>query len=476
MSLTRERIESLAPDQASLSAALKLVKPAAWPLLAVNDDASLLWGECQGSGATPYRVVVSVEDAGYKCTCPSRKFPCKHALAVMWMRVDKPERFAPGEPPTWVDDWLGRRRGGAPRAGRSVAEGGDPQATPSLEAALSQEDAPEKPADPKAAERAEAQRLRLRAAREEAILAGLDELDRWISDQLGQGLAGFQARAAEAVRPISKRLNDAKAGALAARLDRIGPDLYRLPEGLRADAALERLAALTLIAGAYRRQDEIGAELREDVRRAIGWTVKRDELLADERALRVVSTWIVAANLQEVQPDRLRRLETWLINARPEGDAPRAAVLIDFVPVSGGSVGFAYTPGECIDGEIVFYPSAAPVRGLMATRAPAKSDADWPAADDVASAGLASFRAALARLPWLDQWPVMLSDAAVRTVGADMLVLTAADGRVLPVERGQSEALLPLIGLEGLSALCLYDGRTAHVLACDTTLGRWHEA
>jgi len=31
--LTKEKIEQLAPDQASLGAALKLMKPASWPML-----------------------------------------------------------------------------------------------------------------------------------------------------------------------------------------------------------------------------------------------------------------------------------------------------------------------------------------------------------------------------------------------------------------------------------------------------------
>jgi hypothetical protein len=59
MSLTLERIEALAPDQASLAAARKLLKPASWPTLAEGEG--LVWGECQGSGATPYRVVVNIE-------------------------------------------------------------------------------------------------------------------------------------------------------------------------------------------------------------------------------------------------------------------------------------------------------------------------------------------------------------------------------------------------------------------------------
>ncbi|MGB6721585.1 MAG: SWIM zinc finger family protein, partial [Terracidiphilus sp.] len=85
--LSLEKIEAIAPDQASLSAARKLLKPGVWSGLQ-SDGAELAWGECQGSGATPYRVAISETDAGYKCTCPSRKFPCKHCLALMWMRAE----------------------------------------------------------------------------------------------------------------------------------------------------------------------------------------------------------------------------------------------------------------------------------------------------------------------------------------------------------------------------------------------------
>ncbi|WP_366519527.1 SWIM zinc finger family protein [uncultured Erythrobacter sp.] len=31
--------------------------------------------------------MVSELDAGYNCTCPSRKFLCKHALALMYIRA-----------------------------------------------------------------------------------------------------------------------------------------------------------------------------------------------------------------------------------------------------------------------------------------------------------------------------------------------------------------------------------------------------
>src|SRR5580698_2775005 len=208
--ISLEKIEALAPDQASLVAARKMVKPSGWSGLSC-DNVGLVWGECQGSGSSPYRVVISEVDAGYKCTCPSRKFPCKHSLALMWIRAEGKLPFATGTPPQWVNDWLSRRRGPSQA---TAAAGSAPKA--SLALATSGE--PEAAADPKAEARAAAQRERNRQEREATILAGLDELDLWLSDQVERGIAAFLANAASACRQMAQRLVDAKASALATRL------------------------------------------------------------------------------------------------------------------------------------------------------------------------------------------------------------------------------------------------------------------
>ena len=101
MAITLDTVTALAPDQASLNAASKLLKPAKWPLRQQETAAGLVWGECQGSGANPYRVVFDLGDQGYKCTCPSRKFPCKHTLALMWMYAEGAGDFTPGTTPDW---------------------------------------------------------------------------------------------------------------------------------------------------------------------------------------------------------------------------------------------------------------------------------------------------------------------------------------------------------------------------------------
>jgi hypothetical protein len=470
--LTREKVEQLAPDQASLSAALKLMKPASWPLLARSGDGSLIWAECQGSGATPYRIIVSPADVGYKCTCPSRKLPCKHVLAVMWIACESPQRFEQGPPPDWVGDWLARRRPKAKGSERKpdTAGGG------SIVAAIAEADAAaiaEKTTDPKAAARAEAQRQRLREAREASMRDGLDELDRWIVDQLNLGLAGFTQRAAQSTKTLSTRLVDAKAPGLANRLDALAADVFRVPEPMRGDLVLERLAALALISAAYRRQEKLPAPLIEDVRRATGWTARREDLIADASAPRATADWIVAATRSEVQPDKLRRLETWLLNA--SAARPRVALLIDFVPVSSGPSTSPFIAGEALAGEVVFYPSALPLRAQLARRTPLSSNPPWPSLPGGLAAALTEYESALARQPWLESWPLAARSLRVVELASGQLALADASGLTLALDRAQTDDLTPMLRLEPLSALWIWDGRFATLLAADTPVGRWHE-
>src|SRR5215207_2458274 len=50
-------------------------------------DGSLLFGECKGSGKDNYQPSADFADPAkpvYRCTCPSRQFPCKHSLALLY--------------------------------------------------------------------------------------------------------------------------------------------------------------------------------------------------------------------------------------------------------------------------------------------------------------------------------------------------------------------------------------------------------
>ena len=106
--LNAEQILALAPDASSARAGSQLATPGKWGGLGINGEA--MWGECQGSGKVPYRTQIDLGEPAFKCSCPSRKFPCKHGLGLYLLRAAQPALFPEGTAPQWVTDWLDGRR------------------------------------------------------------------------------------------------------------------------------------------------------------------------------------------------------------------------------------------------------------------------------------------------------------------------------------------------------------------------------
>lgn len=100
---TEAEVLALSPDAASSKAAKGLQSIGKWPSTGSNEAA--VWGECQGSGSKPYQTQVDLSGPAFKCSCPSRKFPCKHGLALMLLRAGG-QVGEGGEPPEWVSSWL----------------------------------------------------------------------------------------------------------------------------------------------------------------------------------------------------------------------------------------------------------------------------------------------------------------------------------------------------------------------------------
>ena len=75
-----EQVAAVAPSPSSLAAAEDLTDLARWS--AAGGDDRVLWGRCRGSGAEPYDTMVDHADVAWRCTCLSRRQPCKHAIAL----------------------------------------------------------------------------------------------------------------------------------------------------------------------------------------------------------------------------------------------------------------------------------------------------------------------------------------------------------------------------------------------------------
>lgn len=458
MALQLKTVEQLATDQASLKAAAGLAKPAKWSGVGTSQDNALIWGECAGSGANPYRVMADLRDLGNKCTCPSRKFPCKHVLGLLWLNAESILPFPPADIPAWVTDWLGRRR--ASSAAPKGTDAGKPVTPKDVSAARLAE--PEAPEDPQVAARREAAAAKRQEDTERTILDALDALEQWIGDQLRQGLSGFIDDATARCRRIAARLVDGKAATLAGRIDELPSRLLALPTGDRTRGAAVELGKLVLLARAYR------ANPRDaDIRRAVATSESREAVLAAPETLRVTAHWEVLAEEVRTRRDGLISQTSWLLNLGVEG--PRFAMLLDFFPASAGRRGSVFTSGERFRGELAFYPARQPLRALLVQRdnVAGADEQDWPEPQTPLTDALT--RPLLAE-PWVLDVPVMLPAGRIALDEQGQSWWRSTDGsHTFPVA-GETGGLMR--GTQLKRAAAIWSGNRLMILAARTDWGR----
>ncbi|WP_233156994.1 MULTISPECIES: SWIM zinc finger family protein [Amycolatopsis] len=373
---TVARVLALAPDAGSARAARGLAHPRTWSDL--GSTSSLVWGKCQGSARAPYQVTVDLTEPSFRCTCPSRKFPCKHGLALLLMWAAGDGSVAEDTGPA---DWV------AP-------------ATPRKE--------PTKP-DP------EAQTRRL-AERESLMSAGLDDFELWLHDLVRQGLATARRQPPGFWDTAAARLVDAQLPGLADRVRTAGADIHA-----RADWAQHLLGELGrwyLAVRAWRRRAELDDAALGDLRTVLGWARRRDEI-----GDRVTDRWWVVGLSQE-EDERLLSQRTWLHGER----TGETVVLLDFA-AAGQALKVAHVLGSVVDGEIARYPGGSPRRALLTgDEHKITPGSGLPHATDVRTA-LAQAARWLAGNPWLRRIPLAL--AGMTVVPGEPPLLVDASGTAL---------------------------------------------
>ncbi|UPT62543.1 MAG: hypothetical protein M0D54_19670 [Hyphomonadaceae bacterium JAD_PAG50586_4] len=269
----------------------------------------------------------------------------------MRMYVDDSSAFKSGEIPAWVNDWIGRRRaGGAPPAAKS-----EPKSI-----ALAQE-VPPKPTDPAHEARRQAAAAKRAQDTNATVEAGLQELETWIADQVRSGLSAFVNEPGQRCRRIASRLVDAKAGALASRIDEMPSRLLALPTDERLDAAIMELGKLVVLARAWK-----AAPADVEMRREVIASETREEVLNNPVAPRVSAMWEVLGERVVTRRDGLVSVSTWLL-ALDEGQQ-HFALLLDFFPASAGRRTGAFAAGDRFYAELAFYPARVPLRAVIASR------------------------------------------------------------------------------------------------------------
>jgi hypothetical protein len=375
-----EQVLALAPDASAQKAGRGLGIPGPWRDVGHSVEPGALWGLCQGSGANPYQTCVDLAEPAYRCSCPSRKFPCKHALGLMllWSGGSVPDVVAP----EWVTEWLATRSARQEKAQTVRAA---------------------RTADPATA-----------AKREKSVDAGISELERWLTDQVRGGLAAAGRAGYRHWDSMAARLVDAKAPGLASSVRRLA-SVAGNPEWLFTEVSL-----LWLLVRGYRRIDELPTGLADTVRSRVGFPVATADVLAGPQ---VRDDWAVLGAREDID-ERLTVRRAWL-----RGRGGRLALSLSFA-APGQMLPPDLAPGTSIDASLCFYPGVRPLRALIAQRHGEPRPLPTPQGRSIEGA-LGEYTAALADEPWLDRWPIVLDSVTPVDRGGWWLV--DSFGSALPI-------------------------------------------
>lgn len=436
---THDQVLMLAPDRAAASAALPLAVPASWSAAGCDDTA--VWGSYIATAAEPYNVAVDLsDDAGgpaYRCNCPSRKIPCKHALALLLLHANG--AVVPARRLPFAAEWLQRR---AART-REVPPGGDDPQTLDAQTREAASLVPthdggasstagagalgggaRSPQDPLGGA-VDPQRQKRQFERAERMRAGLQELDRWLADRIRVGLAASELGDLETWDRLAARLVDAQCGALANRIKRVATRVGQHPRW--HEDVLEEMAMLHVLAVGAQHTSALAPGLADGVHAATGLTVAKDDVLA---GVPTTATWIVSGE-SRTREDRITVQRTWLATS---GSAPVTWAMLLAFGAFGNEVTSEYRVGHAFDADVHWYPGGINLRAIVGrTTSESAPHHSGPAATSIADA-LQAAGWALADEPWLERYPVCIA-AVPAPIGNGRWVLADDSGSV-PVTAG----------------------------------------
>lgn len=445
LNLSVDQIGSLAPDAASASAAKGLANPAKWQNLGISEAA--LWGECQGSGSKPYQVQIDAAGPTFKCSCPSRKFPCKHGLALLLIRAQKPGAVPVAEPPAWVSEWLAAREKRTLQKEEKVAKKAKGEVDP----------------------KAEIQARKKLEKRWALMSSGIQELETWLSDQVRRGYAAMTAGGIDA-QSMAARLVDAQMPTLARRVKGLGVLLTASQPDIPG-RLLGEMGRLQLLLDGLKRYADLPPGMQGDLRAAVGWNYEKEEILA--LAAPVEDCWGILGIRIEPR-EKLWERRVWLHGR----DTGRRAVVVDY---AHGTPVFAspFVVGEAYRLSLAFYPSAARCgRALVAGGEPNQPE--------TLTVPKVSLHEEIARLttdfshhPWSEIQPLWVRGATLARAESGWCVRTA-EGVSLPVCLGNSDDIAwNLMSLSGGAALDWFgewDGEGLQMLSAWRERVLWNTA
>lgn len=394
MNFSEEQILSMAPDESSKKSGKELANTSKWVKRQLSERA--LWGECQGSGKLPYQTQVDLVNVAFKCSCPSRKFPCKHGLGLLLLYVRDRKSFTTAAEPDWVTGWLDKR-----------GERDEKKA---------EKKEKEKKVDPAAQAKRQENRLK-------RVEDGMMELRLWVKDIIRNGLLNIPGKDPAFFENMAKRMVDAQAPGLASMVRSLR-DTNFFQEGWQS-SFLDQLLRIYIVLDGFPRISDLSAELRDELKTLIGFSQSQEEVKA-EAGIR--DDWFVLAKRVDKE-DNLTTERNWLYGRKSR----RYALILQFY-VNGQVPEVNLLAGSCVDAELVFFKGANPLRALIKEQISVTSN---PAIEGIKNWKEISVYTSQvhATNPWINKLPVIIENI-VPVKANDRWILRDENGDGVMIHHG----------------------------------------
>lgn len=428
MHITHDLVTQLAPDDAAAKAGMQLATPAKW--LHAHAHSTALWGECKGSGSTPYFTQIDLQQVAFKCSCPSRKFPCKHGLGLMWLYVKEPAFFTQeSQVADRVTEWLNKRQEKAGIKAEKAAK-------------------QEKTTD-------ETAQLKRSYQREQKVEQGLDELESWMKDIIRTGIKHMPTQQYTLFQHIVARMVDAQASGVANQLRDISEINYYSHNW--ETEFMKQFSLLYFLVQAYRNRAALPTEWQQELRGRLGWNTNKEELAA--LPLRECS-WSVL-RVERNPFDKLIAEKTWLLNL----DTHEIAYQLQFFMPQQASSMQMYAIGLVLKAKTVHYPGRASLR-LWIKEAVVQPDKYRPLTHPTDMASLMDEISRIKQLnPLKEEIPFLMAEVRVVNAKGKWFLIDARQ-KGLPVKQDEKELLKiwALTASQPITAFVLYRDEAFRIL------------
>ncbi len=185
MKLSEQWIISQAPNSSAVQNGKKLSQKGSFFNLSKLNDDTLFWADCAGSGKNPYHTSVDFIDETspvFRCSCPSRQFPCKHAIGLTFEILQEKE-FKVAEIPNDLAEKRSKQAARKAKKEQSLSNGENTEKMPK-----------------KTNNAAKAKKIKKQ-------LEGLDKAEQLIIDLLSHGVGTLAGTSAKTYQTLAKDLS-----------------------------------------------------------------------------------------------------------------------------------------------------------------------------------------------------------------------------------------------------------------------------